>query len=582
MSLTKLVSSFPPNRWILWVGAGISYPGPSSLPLAIPLTSFALRECCGETTAARILGMWDEANQVVGSPSNPAPLGKVPRLESVLGDVDDVRAESVNPEFDFLRGFRSFTSTPFNLNHLYLADLLRRGAIVVTTNFDACIENAYRWLTRGADSLVLDSALGTPFYRPQNGSAGRVWHIHGTAEHIPSLGATIRAVKEGLPSGFINWLDGALGSSALVIFLGYGAGDSFDVNLYFGGKGDSQFTNSAACFVQHYGASAPPGARLLLRPFGKKTVTTEDTTEVIKFLSGGRLLSPPPSPAMAWEGAFLRDAIMSARSEARDYLVCKLAFTLGVNVGLLDEGAYDNALRRENLFHGPDFHRTLAFVCRVRGQSAQEKQHDLKSKRGSTALLGYYYSQGSVRRALKYAKTLDEVFDDARRGSVELGWNTYTSMSAHCRAELDKYLFNPFTRGVSASNRLEIESLVELTDLLSRVPLRNVRYLNQVATALRFNFLFKALLSGVKDEQTIEQVLSLYGEGASVAGFISTYRDVAIMHLLLYKFHRVGGLADASIYIAKSLRLAEVVGDVPSIKRARKLRAYFRLLSLIR
>ena len=209
-------------------------------------------------TAARILAMWEEANRIVGSPDSPAPLGKVPRLESVLGDVADIRAESVGLDFDFLKGFRSFNGAPFNLNHLNLANLLRRGATVVTTNFDACIENAYRWLTREADSLLPDSEPGTSLHRRQNGSAGRVWHIHGTAEDIPSLGATVRAVKEGLPAGFRDWLDAKLGSSVLFIFLGYGAGDSFDVNLYFAEKGGSQFADSAACFVQH------PGHRYLM------------------------------------------------------------------------------------------------------------------------------------------------------------------------------------------------------------------------------------------------------------------------------------------------------------------------------
>src|SRR5205085_12557077 len=96
--------------------------------------------------------------------------------------------------------------------------------------------------------------------------------------------------------------------------------------------------------------------------------------------------------------------LTTSRGEVRGYLICKLAFTLGANVGLLDEWAYGEGLRFESHFHGPDFHRTLTYVCRVRGESALEKQHDLKSNRGPTAMLGYYYSRGEIRRALKYAK----------------------------------------------------------------------------------------------------------------------------------------------------------------------------------
>lgn len=121
---------------------------------------------------------------------------------------------------------------------------------------------------------------------------------------------------------------------------------------------------------------------------------------------------------------------------------------------------------------------------------------------------------------------------------------------------------------------------MELTSLLGGVPLRNVRYINQVATALRFNFLLNALLEGWRDERAVERVLWLYGEGASVAGFISTYRDIAIMHFLLYKTRRASGLREAEDYIGRSLRLARTVGDVPSIKRGERLLSYFRLYYL--
>lgn len=573
MSVAELAKDFQPKNLILWVGAGVSYPDPTSLPLAIPLTTFALRECCGETTAANILRIWERANASVCSPANQTPLGRVPRLELVLGDLEDVRAESKSLDFDFLRGFKIFTSVPFNQNHLFLAEILGRGATIITTNFDTCIEDAYRWLTRGADRPVLVRQFGTPYYRPDAVGTGRVWHVHGTAEDITSLGATIRTVKEGLPANFRNWLDAALQEPTLVVFLGYGAGDSFDINFYFAEKDDSQFAGSVACFVQHPGYPLPSGASLLVRPFGKRVITSEDTTEVLRSLSSSRLPHPPSAP-IAWQDTFLREAIMNARDEVKAYLICKIAFSLGVNVGLLDERAYRGALRMESHFRGLDFNRTLAYVCRVQGKSSLEKQHDLKSKRGATALLGYYYSKGRVRRALKYAKTLNELFNDAHGRGGELGWETYTSMSAHCRNALNKYLLNPFISRISLPRRVELEKLVELTDLLSQVPLRNVRYLNQVATAARFNFQFKALLSGVKDEQAIQRVLSLYGEGASVAGFISTYRDVAAMHYLLYQFHRAGELAEAVTNLDRSLRLATVVGDVPSIRRAKKLKMY--------
>lgn len=580
MNLPPLVDGVPPGRLILWVGAGVSYPTPTSLPLGIPLAEFALRVCCGESVATRVRDLWGKANSLAGTPGSPLPLGAMPRLESILGDIDDVRSESPRRRFDFLQGFGAFTAAPINTNHVYVAELLRRGADVVTTNFDTCVEEAYRLVTGGAGELELTRESGTTCYRSRNNSAaGRIWHVHGTAHDVRSLGATIRAVKEGLPRSFRELLDGAFSGEALVVFLGYGAGDSFDVNLYFGGKRAGEFASAAAWFVQHPGAPPPPGAALAVRPFGRNLVTAEDTTSVLASLAGGGSAGAS-APAFSWEEAFLRRAVTTDVAGVRGYLICKLAFTLGVNVDLLDRSAYADALRHEADFDSQDFNRTLAYVCRVQGKGRAEKRHDLLSKRGGEEMLGYYYSKARTRRALKYAKGVDELFDDAHGAAGELGWRTYTSMSAHCRAAVNRYLNNPFITKVSPGDRPKLERLLELTALLGDVPLRGVRYINQVATALRFNFLLRALLEGQRDDRTVERVLSLYGEGASLAGFISTYRDVAVMNLLLAKFHGVGGAGAAAVYLDKSLRLAETVGDVPSVKRAVRLHRYFRVSAL--
>jgi hypothetical protein len=582
MGIPDFIHDVPPERWLLWVGAGISYPAPTSLPLGIPLTLFTLQECCGETVTTKVGQLWAEANAHIGAPDAPGPLGPVPRLESVLGDVDEVRAEFLGSGFDFLTGFRTFRGAPFNQNHLHIAELLRRGVNVVTMNFDTCIEAAYRHLTLGKDELLLGRELGTPCYSSRSDpNVGKVWHVHGTAHDVRSLGATILAVKEGLPDGFRIWLDNILSCDSLVIFLGYSASDSFDVNLYFGGKPPGQFAASTGWFVQHTGTQVPPSAALLVNPFGRKLITVQETEGVLRSLTGG---GPEPLPAetFPWQEFFLSNAITTDVGRVRSYLICKLAFTLGVNVSLLSETAYDDALKHEQDFDSQDFHRTLAYVCRVQGAVRRERQHDALSKRGGVEALGYHYSKGHARRALRHAKSLGELFADARGAGAELGWGTYTSMSAHCRPLVTKYLFNPFSARVTPEDRQKIGKLLELTELLSGVTLKNVQYINQVSTALRFSFLFKALLEGIRDDPTVERVLGLYGDGASIAGFISAYRDMSIMHFFLARFHHGrDSLREALACAHKSLRLARTVGDVPSVKRASRLGAYLRFYALI-
>lgn len=551
----------------------MSYPGPSSLPLGIPLTGFALREICGAAVESRLLRMWGEANAVAGTPAAPAPLGPVPRLETVLGVADEVRASCAGCEFDLLRGFRAFADAPYNRNHLHLAALLGAGTTVITVNFDTCVKRAYARLFGPAEALTPAREFDTWCYRQGGGGGAAVWHVHGSAEDVTSLGATVRAVKEGIPEGFRRWLDELLGGGVLLIFLGYSASDSFDVNLYFSEKLPAQFAGSAACFVQHPGAPAPRNSGLLVRPFGEGLVTEADTMEVLASLSGLAAEADGSEP-FGWRDAFLRNAVVTDREELRAFTVCRLAFTLGVNADILDAGAYAGAARLEGRVRELDFHKTLAYVCRVQGRARLEKQHDLRVKRSESDMLGYYYSKGDLRRALSRAKTLDQLFDDASGGGAELGWETYTSMSAHCRPLVMKYLKNPFAGGVSGDDRVKVLRLLELTDLLSNVPLRNVRFINQVCTALRFNFLFRALLDGVMDDEKVGRTLLLYAEGASVAGLISTYRDTAVTHFFRKRFHDSGDLGEATAHADRSMRLAEVIGDLPGRKQAKRLKTY--------
>lgn len=143
-----------------------------------------------------------------------------------------------------------------------------------------------------------------------------------------------------------------------------------------------------------------------------------------------------------------------------------------------------------------------------------------------------------------------------------------------------KYLKNPFLTKVSKTDTAKIERLMELTFLLGNRPLRNVKFINQVATALRFYFIFQALLN--KNEEEIEKrVLYLYGEGASILGYVSAYRDISIKHFFLAKYGNSAHYFNEARYcVQKSYDLANLIGDISGRKRAKKLVYMFKFSSL--
>ena len=75
-------------------------------------------------------------------------------------------------------------------------------------------------------------------------------------------------------------------------------------------------------------------------------------------------------------------------------------------------------------------------------------------------------------------------------------------------------------------------------------------------------------------ENIPEQILHLYAEGASIIGYVSAYRDMAISHHFLAKYHMRNTNSEAKFYLNKSLALAQLIGDTPGERHARRFLLY--------
>lgn len=585
--LLKRILPYPKKQLVFWVGAGISINKPTSLPAGQPLTTFSLAQTCGKEVQQRIVEIWQEANNILNKDAPNARIGIIPRLESILDVISDVESRSSNCRFRFMNGFASYLQAPHNDNHYYLAELLSEGSVIITTNFDLCIEQAYEHFSQGKDILVPEERDGVIVYCSENiADAGEIWHIHGTVKDIDTLGATIRKVKEGLTPTVQQYLDRLFADNSAVIFLGYSFSDAFDVNPYFGSKRDDQFRDSLALYIKHdlTGQEAPfPHIEKLLRCFGTYEAVSDDTSKVLSHLAG---LKHQPSGSFDWEASFLHEADFTDRDFVQAFLTCSIANLLGIQAKKLDARVYSSALGFEKHFPKDSFHDTMGVVLRNEGKHRPEKRHHLSKTNvlpiSKGDMLGYYYAIGNYREAARHAKQIDELFEDAFDPDKELDWKTYTSMSAYCRPLVMKYLKKPLPKRVSNEDEKTITRLISLTDLLGNRPLKNILFINQHATALRLHMLLKALILGKDDSEAQDRILYLYGEGASVAGLISAYRDIASKHYFLAKYRNAKSqLNDAIRYAKTSLDLAKLVGNIPGVRRARGLLWYFRASKLL-
>lgn len=188
-----------PRSLVLWTGAGISADPPTRGPLGRTLTDRALDNYFEPGTKKRLTNLYSALKA-------PHPTDR-PRLETVLDVLAEVHGMKTLEDV-----MNDLVASPPNRHHRTIASLCRSGAQVITANFDTCIERA------SSDSI-------------------NVVHIHGSFGNKgrpESLGARLRVIEHGFPSGLAQRLQEVLEKSAggSLVFLGYSGSDFFDATPF--------------------------------------------------------------------------------------------------------------------------------------------------------------------------------------------------------------------------------------------------------------------------------------------------------------------------------------------------------------
>lgn len=118
--LNELVK-MPPSDVVFLCGAGVSLDSPTSLPTVYRFVESILTNCgLEENKITKVLNQFGYKSY---------------RFESLI---DEIR-KNCDKELIIANVFKSDS---FNEIHYFLANMIEKGASVITTNFDNCIENA--------------------------------------------------------------------------------------------------------------------------------------------------------------------------------------------------------------------------------------------------------------------------------------------------------------------------------------------------------------------------------------------------------------------------------------------------------
>lgn len=215
MDIVRAITEYDPSRILFLCGAGISYDAPTGLPTVIGFVYQALDACDAGSDICDAVARTMTDDQVA------------PRFEVLIDEIRKLRDPT-------LRVGRVFDSPTFNRIHHFLGRMLLKGASVLTTNFDNCIENSLKGCTRFSRAVFTgaDLSASPPL-------AGVLVKVHGSNTFgaaragrsdlvisIKALAGTAQGFKK-----FPKWrayLDEVL-RGKLVIVLGYSGSDDFDL-----------------------------------------------------------------------------------------------------------------------------------------------------------------------------------------------------------------------------------------------------------------------------------------------------------------------------------------------------------------
>jgi tetratricopeptide (TPR) repeat protein len=213
MDMLRALTKLHPSRIVFLCGAGVSYDSPTKLPTVNSFVYEVLKECGAARHIIATVRRQIETESVVS------------RFEVLIDEIRKLH----DPE---LKVGSVFDSRSFNENHYFLAQMLLKGAAVLTTNFDNCIENALGGITVPRIVFANEDLSARP---PLTGVLVKV---HGSNPlkptrsrptlliSIKSLAATAQGFTR-LPK-WRSYLVSLLRDKVLVV-VGYSGSDDFDV-----------------------------------------------------------------------------------------------------------------------------------------------------------------------------------------------------------------------------------------------------------------------------------------------------------------------------------------------------------------
>lgn len=265
------------DKTILWVGPDLSKASPTCLPDGKEQFEYMSEVLFGASALQKINHKIDAYNNFIHEID--CNIGRVLYSDVMISHWNKIKAVDVNA------GLHNFVNAPFNQYHCYLAMFLAEGAHIITTNIDLCIEKAYEALMDGKVKMNLKEHDNSVYiYESADKKAGKIFHIHGTAENSRDVGGNLRIGEEYFSKAFRESIYCFMNEGYEVYYLGYDCRDIYDVNIYinYQSKQVNKLRWKGNVVSTKFRKDQPQNMKKMLKTFVENAVIRQETVDFLK------------------------------------------------------------------------------------------------------------------------------------------------------------------------------------------------------------------------------------------------------------------------------------------------------------
>lgn len=477
----------------------------------------------------------------------------IPRMETVISDIK-LFEEELAVDCTVVSGFESFLEAPPNNCHQILAQFLSKGANIVTLNYGNTIAKAFNMQYNNKFPILpeFDNELNLYLYSDENITSGKIYHPHGVANDLNTIGISLNEVKKNLSPKFkktlINWIE----NGYCFIFLGYSCSDTLDINPFFKSLKTNENTDSIGIIINYStkdsfsNKNESSEMEDILTPFNQYFIFNTITSDFMQDIKIHECCnySSIEKDEYKWLNNFY-DHIKPYNKELHLYISLGIIKSLGLDYKkILPSNWYKQ--KDYKLFKRNWYIDYYSFICLSQTSNYYKTTRFSKKLNNSNLTKSDILSKlWQSKRAAKVTISPFDVFDilnetDWINSNYQIDWNISTALNRNAEWIIIDILRNPFLFKIKQKKHSKMADIImESNAIIINLGNDFVTDFIQQLTALRYNGILLMLFENKYDLAltNLNQALYHYNAISSIAGVIRCKLYLTFVELINFKIN---------------------------------------------